>query len=53
MKQKSNKQHTCRVNYNYFLIKQNEQQQNLKDLKKKRIIQTVWVNSTGYLLQLC
>jgi len=38
----------------YFLMKQKEQQRNLKDLKKKRrIILTVWVNSTGYLLQLC
>jgi len=35
-------------------MKQNEQQRNFKGLEKKRqIIRTVWVNSTGCLFQLC
>jgi len=29
----------------HFLMKQNEQKRNLRDLKKKRILRTVWVNS--------
>jgi len=37
-----------------FLMKQTEQQRNLKDLKiRERIIRTVWVNSADYILQLC
>ena len=32
---------------------QNRQQRNLMDCTKRRIIRTVWINSTGYFLLLC
>ena len=51
---KQNKQHTCTVNCKLFFIQTKRTATKFYQLeKKRRKIRTVWVNSTGYLLQLC